>query len=60
MHTVLVGKQGKRPHGRTRHRWEDIGMDAGQNGRVWTGYVRFEVQISGWALVNILMNLQVP
>jgi hypothetical protein len=34
----LVGKlEGKRPHGRPRHRWEDVRMDLRETGLGWCG-----------------------
>ena len=63
VYRVLVGKpQGKRPHGRPRHRWEDnIKMDllgVGCGGMDWIDLAQDR---DGWrALVNAVMNLYVP
>jgi hypothetical protein len=60
---VLVGRpEGKRPLGRSRHRWEDnIKMDLreiGINGANWIRLAQDRVQ---WqAFVNTVMNLWVP
>ena len=60
---VSVGKrEGKRPLGRPRCRWEDnIKMDlkeVGCGGMEWIGLVQDR---DGWrALVNAVMNFQVP
>jgi hypothetical protein len=53
---ILVGKpEGKRPHGRSRHRWEDnIKMDLRKTvGKMWTECI-------WWAPGNTVMNLRVP
>jgi hypothetical protein len=60
---VLVGRpKGKRPLGRTRHRWEDnIKLDLreiGINGANWIWLAQDRVQ--WWAFVNMVMNLRVP
>ena len=63
VYRVLVGKlEGKRPLGRTRHRWEDnIKMDlqeVGCGGMDWIGLAQDRDR---WrALVNVVMNLRVP
>jgi hypothetical protein len=60
---ILVGKpEGKRPHGRPRHRWVDnIKMDLreiGWDGVDWMDMVEDRNQ---WrALVNMILNLRVP
>jgi hypothetical protein len=60
---VLLGRpEGKRPLGRSRHRWEDnIKMDLreiGINGTNWIQLAQDRVQ---WqACVNTVMNLLVP
>ena len=60
---VLVGNpEGKRTLGRPRHRWEDnIKMDlqeVGCGGMDWIDLVQNRNR--WWALVNAVMNLQVP
>jgi hypothetical protein len=63
VYRVLVGRpEGKRPLGRSRHRWEDnVKMDLreiGIDGANWIQLVQDRVQ---WrAFVNTVMNLQVP
>jgi hypothetical protein len=63
MYTVLVRKpEGKRPLGRTRHRWiENIKMglsEMGLGGVDWIGLAQDRYR---WvALVNTAMNLRVP
>jgi hypothetical protein len=51
---ILVGKrEGKRPLGRPRHRWEDnIKMDLREreNGVVWTGLMWLRIGTSGGLL----------
>jgi hypothetical protein len=59
----LVGKpEGKRPLGRTRHRWEDnIKMDLQEVGCRGTGWIDLTQDRDSWrALVNEVMNLRVP
>ena len=63
MHRVLVGKpEGKRPLGRPRRRWEDnIKMDLQEmrrEGMNW--FALAQDKDRWWALVNAVMNLQVP
>jgi hypothetical protein len=63
MYRVLVGKpEGKRPLGRPRRRCEDnIKMDLqalGCGGMDWIGLAQNRDR--WWALVNVVMNLQVP
>jgi len=58
-----VGKpEGKRPLGRPRHRWEDnIKMDLQEVGCWGMGWMRLaQDRDRWWALVNAVMNLQVP
>jgi hypothetical protein len=58
---LLVGKpEGKRPLGRRRHRWVYyIKMDLGKIG--WGGMEWISQDRDRWrALVNVVMNLQVP
>jgi hypothetical protein len=63
MYRILMGKpEGKRPLGRPRHRWEDNikeGLqEVGCGGMDWNELA--EVRDRWWALVNAVMNLQVP
>jgi len=61
IYRVLVGKpEGKRHPGRPRHRWEDnIKMDLQEDG--FGGMDWIELAQDRWqALVNAVMNLQVP
>ena len=58
-----MGKpEGKRPLGRPRHRWDDnIKMDlqdVGCGGMDWIELAQDRDR--WWALVNVVMNLQVP
>jgi hypothetical protein len=60
---VLVGKpEGMRPHGRPRSEWEDnIKMDlqeVGCGGMDWMEMAQDRDR--SWALVNVIMNHQVP
>ena len=60
---VLVEKpEGKRPLGRPRHRWEDnIKMDLQEVGLEGTDWINLaQDRDRGRALVNVVMNLQVP
>jgi len=63
MYRVLVGKpEAERPLGRDRHRWENsIKVDlqeVGCGGMDWIELA--QDRDSWWALVNAVMNLQVP
>jgi hypothetical protein len=62
VYRVLVGKrEGRRPLGRPRCRWENSKIDIqelGCGGMDWIGLAQ-DVD-SWWALVNVVMNLQVP
>jgi len=63
VYRVLVGKpEGKRPLGRSRHRWEDnIKMDLQEVGYGGMGWIQLAEDRDRWrALVNAIMNLQVP
>jgi len=62
VHRVLVGKpEGKRPLGRPRHRWEDnIKMDLWEVGGGGDWMELAQDRDRWWALVNTVMNLQVP
>jgi len=60
---VLVGKpEGNRPIGRPRHRWEDnIKMNIQEVGwGVMDWIVLAKDRDRWWAVVNVVMNLQVP
>ena len=62
LYRVLVGKpEGKRPHGRPRHRWEDnIKMDLQVVGFLGMDWIDLAQDRDGWwALVNVVLNLQV-
>jgi hypothetical protein len=63
VYRVLVGKpEGKRPLGRPRHRWKDnLRMnvqEVGCGGMEWIGLAQDRDR--WWAVVNVVMNLQVP
>jgi len=63
LYRVLVGKpEGKRPLGRTRHRWEDnIKVDIQEVGCEGMDWLDLAEDRDRWrALVNVVMNLQVP
>jgi hypothetical protein len=62
-HRILVGNlEGKRPERRSRCRWEDnIKLDLRETGwgvMDWTDLAQDRDQ--WWAIVNMVMNLQVP
>jgi hypothetical protein len=59
---ILVGKPGgKRPLGRSRCRWVDnIKLDLRWDWVVWAGLIWLRIRTSGRALVNSVMNLQIP
>jgi hypothetical protein len=61
-YTVMVGNpEGKRPVGRSRHRWEDNEIDlkeVGCGGMDWIKLAQHSDR--WWAIVNKLMNLWVP
>jgi hypothetical protein len=62
-YNILVGKpEGKRPLGRSRHRWEDnirlYHREIGQEGVDWLHPTLDRDW--WWVLVNTVMNLQVP
>jgi hypothetical protein len=60
---ILVGKpEGKRPLGRPWHRWEDnIKMDLKEIGFEGVDWIHLpQDRGQWWALVNTVMNLQVP
>jgi hypothetical protein len=63
VYRVLVGKpEGKRPLGRSKHRWEDgIRMDLTirlAGGGVLNGSIWLRIGAGSGALVNAVMNLQ--
>ena len=63
VYTVLVGKrEGKRPLGKTRHRWEDnIKIDLEEVGCGGVDWTELAENRDKWrALVNAVMNLRVP
>jgi len=63
IYRVLVGKpEGKRPLGRTRHRWEDnIKMNLQEVGCGGMDWIYLAQDWDRWhALVNVVMNLRVP
>jgi hypothetical protein len=62
-HRVLVGKpEGKRPLGRSRHRWEDNNkMGLREVGCRGMDLIELAQERDGWrALVNAVMNLWFP
>jgi hypothetical protein len=62
VYKVLVGKpEGKRPHGRPRHRWEDgIRMDLKETGLGCVDWIRLAQVGDRWrAVVSAVMNLRV-
>ena len=63
IYRVLVGKrEGKRPLGKTRHRWEDnIKIDLEEVGCGGVDWTELAENRDKWrALVNAVMNLRVP
>jgi len=63
VYRVLVGKrEGKRPLGRLRHRWEDnIKMDVQEVGCGCMDWIDLAQDRDRWqALVNAVLNLGVP
>ena len=62
VHRVLVGKpEGKRPLGRPRRGWEgNIKMDLQEMGGGGDWMELAQDRDRWWALVNTVMNLQVP
>jgi hypothetical protein len=62
-HKILVGNpEGTKPLGRPRHRWEDnIKMDLREIGFGDVDWIHLaQDRAQWWALVNMVMNLQVP
>jgi hypothetical protein len=62
VYRVLMGKpEGKRPHGKPRHRWEDgIRMDLRETGWGSVDWIQLVQDRDRWrALVNTVMNLQI-
>jgi hypothetical protein len=63
VYRVLVGKrEGKRPLGRPRRRWEDIiKMDLQEEGCAGMDWIKHDQERdSWWAFANAVMNLWVP
>ena len=63
VYRVLVGKsEGKRPLGRSRHRWDDnIKMDLQEVGCGGMDWIELALDRDRWrALVSVVMNLRVP
>jgi hypothetical protein len=63
VYRVLVGKpEGRRPLGRTRHRWEDnIKMDLEEVGCGGMDWIELAQDRDRWrAIENVGMNLRIP
>jgi hypothetical protein len=63
VYRVLVGKpEGKRPLGRSRHRWDDnIKLDLREIGIDRASLIRLARDRVQWrAFVNTVMNLRIP
>ena len=58
----VINNEGKSPLGRPRHRWEDnIKMDLQEVGCGGMDWIELALDRDRWwALVNAVMNLQVP
>ena len=53
--------EGKRLHGRLRHRWENIKLDRKETGWERAEWIALVQDTDKWrAVVNTVMNLQVP
>jgi hypothetical protein len=61
VYRVFVGKlEGKRPLGRPRRRWVDIGMDLQEVGCEYMDWIGLAQDTDRWrALVSAVMNLRV-
>ena len=61
-YTIMVGKpEGKRPLGRPRRRWVDIGMDLHEVGCEYLDWIGLAQDRDRWrTLVSAVMNLRVP
>jgi hypothetical protein len=63
LYGVFVGKpEGKRPLGRSKHRWEDnIKMDLQEVGGAGMDWIRLAQERDRWqVVVNVVINLWVP
>jgi hypothetical protein len=63
VYRILVGRpEGKRPLGRSRHRWEDnIKMDLQKVGSEGIDWIKVAQERDRWqALVNAVINFRVP
>ena len=62
VYRVLVGKpEGKRPLGRTRHRWVDNMIDLQEVGCGYMDWIGLTQDRDRWrTLVSAVMNLRVP
>jgi hypothetical protein len=61
-YNILVGRrEGRRPLGRPRRKWEDIKMDLREIGFWDVDWIHWaQDRDRWWALVNTVMNLLVP
>jgi hypothetical protein len=62
VYRFLVGKpEGNRPFWGLRNRWEDISMNLKETGYEGVDWIHLaQDMVQWWALVNIIMNNQVP